>query len=260
MQSIHQLLAIMTQLRNPINGCEWDKKQTFDSIKNYTLEETYEVLEAIEQKDFLELKNELGDLLYQIVFYCELAREQNLFTFDDVVNAIVNKLINRHPHVFGEDTTIKPNWESLKQKERNQKNQFSLLDDIPKALPALMRAEKVQKRCASVGFDWNEISPVFEKVAEELDEVKHEIFQDQPNQDKIEEEVGDLLFATVNLSRHLGLKTELTLNKAIQKFERRFKQIEQYYAKQGKTLDQVSLDDMERVWQQVKQTEYSQQP
>lgn len=254
MQSLEQLLTIMKQLRDPVNGCEWDRVQTFDSIKNHTLEETYEVLHAIDQKDFNELKNELGDLLFQIIFYSEMANEQQHFNFDDVCQTLANKLTRRHPHIFG-NSESKVDWEILKQQERNQKHQYSILDDIPSSQPALMRAEKIQKRCASVGFDWDELSPVIEKVKEEINEVFVEINQPIPIQDKIEEEMGDLLFAVVNLVRHLGLKSEQTLNKANQKFERRFRQVESHFKHKGQQLCDVTLDEMEQAWQDIKLSE-----
>lgn len=284
--SLQQLLAIMRQLRDPITGCEWDSKQTFDSITACTLEETYEVLDAIEQKNFPELKNELGDLLFQIIFYAQLADEQHLFNFDDICQTICDKLIRRHPHIFAETalpansaeinssqihSAKKPNWEQLKQQERQAKQQFSILDDIPRAFPALMRAEKIQKRCAAVGFDWDTLAPVFDKVREELDEVSQALalvtninskVDSQPtaansttHMQDVQEEIGDLLFAIVNLNRHLHLKSEQTLHKANQKFERRFRAIEQHFQAQQRVLSQVPLDEMERVWQQIKQQE-----
>lgn len=254
MQSIEKLIAIMKQLRDPATGCEWDRIQTFDSIKSCTLEETYEVLDAIEHKNYAELKKELGDLLFQIVFYSELADEQNLFNFNDVCQAISHKLIQRHPHIFT-DNKQKIAWETLKQQERNHKQQFSILDDIPASMPALMRAEKVQKRCAAVGFDWDNLVPVIEKVQEELDEVITEVQRTPPIQQNIEEEVGDLLFATVNLARHLGLRSEFTLQRAIGKFTQRFKQVEAHIQNRHQSLSDVSLEEMEQIWQQIKQRE-----
>lgn len=252
MQSIEQLLAVVKRLRDPNTGCEWDRVQTFDSIKGHTLEESYEVLHAIDQRNFSELKMELGDLLFQILLYAEMAKEQNYFTFDDICNTLSDKLISRHPHIFNEQKTVKVNWEILKQKERDQKQQFSILDDIPLALPALMRAEKIQKRCAAMGFDWLTLPPVIDKVREELDEVLVEVNQSNSSSERIEEELGDLLFSVVNLTRHLGFKAELTLNKASQKFEQRFRQVENIISSQGHKLSDVTLDEMEQAWQQVK--------
>lgn len=252
MQSIQQLLTIMKRLRDPVDGCEWDRVQTMESIKSYTLEETYEVLHAIDQKDFTELKSELGDLLFQIIFYAEMADEQQQFNFDDVCQTLAQKLTDRHPHIFSNTPTAKVPWETLKQKERDQRQQFSILDDIPQALPALMRAEKIQKRCASVGFDWDTVSPVIDKVKEEIEEVIVELEQQNPIAEKVAEEVGDLLFSVVNLTRHLGLKSELTLHKANQKFEQRFRQVEHSIKAKGYQLSEVSLEEMEQAWQNVK--------
>nr|WP_208293461.1 nucleoside triphosphate pyrophosphohydrolase [Zophobihabitans entericus] len=257
--ALKKLLEITNTLRDPVNGCEWDRVQTFESITPHTLEETYEVLDAIERKDYPELKEELGDLLFQVVFYADLAKEQGYFTFDDVCQAVNDKLIRRHPHIFQNESVSMSdakNWEQRKQQERSQKQQFSVLDDIPLALPALMRAHKIQKRCASVGFDWHELEPVVDKVQEEILEVMFEVKQETVDQEKLAEEVGDLLFATVNLSRHLGQNAELALKHANQKFERRFRQVEGHFKQRGQDMNQASLDEMEEVWQQVKQAEH----
>lgn len=255
LKQLQRLQAIIKQLRDPITGCEWDKVQTPQSLKSYTLEETYEVLDAIDKQDSLELKKELGDLLFHIIFYADLANEKGEFNFSDICEGVADKLERRHPHIFGDNKIDKPNWEQLKQKERNQKSQYSLLDDIPDALPALMRAEKIQKRCASVGFDWDTLSPVIDKVNEELDEVMQELAQTPINQESIEEEVGDLLFATVNLARHLKIKPEICLQKANKKFERRFKQVETLINQNKGALIDATIDEMEQAWQQVKQLE-----
>ncbi|MCX8575153.1 MULTISPECIES: nucleoside triphosphate pyrophosphohydrolase [unclassified Gilliamella] len=257
MNPLKRLLAITKQLRDPIDGCEWDRMQTFDSLKSYTLEETYEVLDAIDKQDMNELKKELGDLLFQIVFYADLASEQGQFDFEDICQAVADKLVSRHPHIFDEKTTEKPNWEQLKQKERDERAQYSLLDDIPNAIPALMKAEKIQKRCASVGFDWQELTPVLDKVKEELDEVEHELNKTVQDQSKIEEELGDLFFATVNLARHLKVKSELCLQRANHKFERRFKQVEAILKQNNRRLTDATLEEMEAAWQLVKQLEIS---
>lgn len=257
---IQRLLDIMNQLRDPQSGCPWDKEQTFSSIAPYTLEETYEVLDAIRRADFNDLRDELGDLLYQIVFYSRMADEKKRFDFDDVCNAISDKLVRRHPHVFTEQTAnnsdeVARNWEKTKTEERADKAQFSVLDDIPVVMPALMRAYKIQKRCSSVGFDWTTLGPVLDKVHEEIDEVMHEANQVVIDQNKLEEELGDLLFATVNLVRHMGHKAENALQKANDKFERRFRRVEQIISASGKTMDAVSLDEMDEVWYQVKREE-----
>lgn len=258
---MEQLLAIMSQLRDPHRGCPWDLKQNFDSIVPYTLEEAYEVADAIEQKNWNDVKEELGDLLFQVVFYAQMAKEQGLFKFDDVVAGISEKLVRRHPHVFSDadfddEAAVQQNWEAEKTKERAAKKQdMSLLADIPNALPALMRADKIQKRCANVGFDWDELAPVVDKVKEELDEVMDEVIQAVPEQQRIEEELGDLLFSVVNLSRHLKVKPELALQKANKKFEKRFRQVEENVLEQGKIISQCSLTELDEAWNSVKEKE-----
>ncbi|MTD37109.1 nucleoside triphosphate pyrophosphohydrolase [Erwinia sp. CPCC 100877] len=261
MTQIDRLLNIMQRLRDPETGCPWDKVQTFSSIAPYTLEETYEVLDAIQREDFDDLRGELGDLLFQVVFYARMASEQGLFDFEDICAAISDKLERRHPHIFGDkaqndSAVIARNWEQTKREERAQKSQHSALDDVPESLPALMRAHKIQKRVAAVGFDWDTLGPVVDKVHEELDEVMHETRQAVVDQARLEEEIGDLLFATVNLSRHLGVKAEMALARANRKFERRFRQVEQLIAEQGREMNEVTLDQMEAAWQQVKRQEY----
>lgn len=257
MSAINRLLTIMKTLRDPQNGCPWDRQQTFASIAPYTLEEAYEVLDAIDRADYDDLRGELGDLLFQVVFYAQMAQEQGRFAFDDICNAISDKLERRHPHIFGEvqaesAAEVLRNWESIKTAERAEKAQHSALDDIPLALPALMRAQKIQKRCSNVGFDWKTLGPVLEKVHEEIDEVMFEARQAVVDRQKLEEEMGDLLFATVNLSRHLGVKAETALQNASKKFERRFRQVEAIITAQGKAMPEASLDEMEAAWQQVK--------
>ena len=255
MTGLKRLQAITKRLRNPIDGCEWDKVQTFTSLKLYTLEETYEVLDAIDHQDMQELKNELGDLLFQIIFYADLASDQGEFNFDDVCNAVADKLVSRHPHIFTNKTKEKPNWEQLKQQERDKRAQYSILDDIPNSIPALMKAEKIQKRCASVGFDWNQLQPVLDKVKEEIGEVEHELNQNERDHQKIEEELGDLFFATVNLARHLKIRSELCLQQANKKFERRFKLVESILKQKDRALLDATLEEMEDAWQSVKQLE-----
>lgn len=259
-EGIQQVLLLMQQLRDPEHGCPWDKEQTFDTIAPYTLEETYEVIDAIQQKNYSHLKEELGDLLFQVVFYSQMGKEQGLFDFDEVCDVLSKKLIHRHPHVFGSERVsdskqVLADWEKRKTTERAEKSQQSVLDDIPNALPALMKAYKIQKRCASVGFDWETIEPVLDKVYEELDEVMHEARQDQVDDEKLGEELGDLLFAMVNLIRHMGYKAEDVLQKANQKFSRRFREVERYVSQSGKSLSTASLNEMEQHWQQVKREE-----
>lgn len=261
MKHIERLLSIMQRLRCPQTGCSWDNAQTFETIAPCTLEETYEVLDAISRRDFDDLRGELGDLLFQVVFYAQMAQEQGLFDFNDVCAAISDKLERRHPHIFGDEHALSQNnappvrWEQIKREERAQKAQLSALDDVPEMLPALMRAHKIQQRVAAVGFDWDTLGPVVGKVHEELDEVMFEAQQAVVDEAKIEEEIGDLLFATVNLSRHLGTKAEMALAKANHKFERRFREVERLIEKQGLVMGQASLEQMELAWQQVKRQE-----
>ncbi len=260
MNQIERLLKIMSRLRDPQTGCPWDKQQTFATIAPYTLEETYEVLDAIAREDFDDLRGELGDLLFQVVFYAHMAQEQGRFDFNDICAAISDKLERRHPHIFadGDASTSEEvliRWEQIKTAERGEKNQLSAVDDIPHALPALLRAHKIQKRVAAVGFDWDTLGPVLEKVHEEIDEVMFEAQQAVVDQQKLEEEMGDLLFAVVNLSRHLGVKAETALQKANFKFEGRFRQVEQQITAQGLTLPGATLEQMEDAWQEVKRQE-----
>jgi ATP diphosphatase len=263
---LQRLLSIMKTLRDPVAGCPWDKEQTFATIAPYTLEETYEVLDAIERQDFADLRDELGDLLFQVVFYAQMGSEQGLFDFDDICTAISDKLERRHEHIFNvENTTpaaltsrdVLVNWENGKTQERADKALFSALDDIPGNLPALMKAHKIQKRCANVGFDWTTLGPVLDKVYEEIDEVMFEAKQVVVDEEKLGEEIGDMLFATVNLSRHLGHKAEGALQAANRKFERRFRQVEQIIHHAGLKMEEASLEQMEEAWQQVKQLEKS---
>ncbi|MCL9781514.1 nucleoside triphosphate pyrophosphohydrolase [Vibrio sp. S4M6] len=256
---IQQLEQIMSQLRDPQTGCPWDKKQSFDSIIPHTIEETFEVVDAICNRDWNNLKEELGDLLFQVVFYSQLAKEKQLFDFAEVVESVNEKLTRRHPHVFAEvevaEEDLNQNWEQEKAKEKQQagKTESSILDSIPHSLPALSKANKIQKKCAKVGFDWAELPPVVEKVQEEIDEVMQEVESGSP--EKVEEELGDLLFATVNLVRHLGKDPEVALSKANQKFSRRFQALEHIVSGRGKELAQLTLEQLDDVWHQVKQQE-----
>jgi len=264
--SINKLRWIMSCLRDPETGCPWDLKQTFSTIVSHTLEEAYEVADAIEQQDYIELKKELGDLLFQVIFYSQLGEEEKLFGFDDVVDAICEKLIRRHPHVFSDadlstDSEIKANWENEKAKEREQKNEqetnndqhtLSILADIPKNLPALSQAAKIQKRCSHIGFDWDNLDDVFDKIEEEVQEVKAELHRDPA---ALAEELGDLLFAVVNLCRHAKQDPETILRKANQKFTKRFQSVEDKVNKSSKPFKEHNLDELESFWQEVKQEE-----
>ncbi|HIF9134541.1 TPA: nucleoside triphosphate pyrophosphohydrolase [Photobacterium damselae] len=259
--AIEQLLSIMAKLRDPKDGCPWDIKQSFDSIVPYTLEEAYEVADAIEKQNWLDVKEELGDLLFQVVFYSQMAKEQNLFDFDEVVAGICEKLTRRHPHVFADkqfasEAEVKANWEAEKAKERADKAvDNSILANVPLAMPALTRADKIQKRCAQFGFDWDSVAPVAEKVVEELDEVMDEYQQVTLDQNRIEEEMGDLLFSVVNLSRHLNVDPEQALQKANKKFERRFRKVEKNVLEKGMEISNCSLEQLDQEWNIVKKME-----
>ncbi|MGI2798275.1 nucleoside triphosphate pyrophosphohydrolase [Photobacterium damselae] len=258
---IEQLLSIMAKLRDPKDGCPWDIKQSFDSIVPYTLEEAYEVADAIEKQNWLDVKEELGDLLFQVVFYSQMAKEQDLFDFDEVVAGICEKLTRRHPHVFANkqfasEADVKANWEAEKAKERADKAvDNSILANVPLAIPALTRADKIQKRCAQFGFDWDSLAPVAEKVVEELDEVMDEYQQVTLDQNRIEEEMGDLLFSVVNLSRHLNVNPERALQKANKKFERRFRKVEKNVLEKGMEISNCSLEQLDQEWNIVKKME-----
>lgn len=254
---INDLLQIMERLRDPDGGCPWDIEQTFSSIAPYTIEEAYEVVEAISHNDMPSLADELGDLLLQVVFHAQIAKENDLFTFEDVVKGICEKMLRRHPHVFG-DVEIKDaaaqseSWEQLKAKERAEKGlSESALDGVALGLPALTRAVKLQKRAARVGFDWASVGPVFDKIREEISELEEEVKNEGPGE-RLEEEYGDIMFVMANLARHLKIEPETALRNANAKFERRFKAIEINLGARGETLDGKSLEELDREWAQVK--------
>ena len=270
MYSLEDLLHLMARLRDPQYGCPWDIRQTYASLVPYTLEEAYEVADAIESGDLAHLQGELGDLLFQVVYYSQLAREEGRFEFDGVVNSITRKLIRRHPHVFPtgdlyappdqprlSEEQVKQRWDQIKAEERAEKadapQQLSLLEDVPLALPALSRAAKLQKRAAQVGFDWPAALPVVDKVREELDEVLEAMADnDQP---AIEEEIGDLLFVVVNLARHLKVDPESALRGANAKFDRRFRFIEQALRDTHRPIEDCTLEDLDALWGEAKRQE-----
>ncbi|MDG6895500.1 nucleoside triphosphate pyrophosphohydrolase [Volucribacter amazonae] len=255
--NIQDFIGIIAKLRDPNGGCPWDLQQNYQTMIPHLLEESYEVVEAIEQQNNENLKEELGDLLLQVVFLCQLAQEENKFSFTDVVQSLCEKIIRRHPHVFGDRQANNAqealqNWNQVKAEEHQQAGHHSILDNIPYAFPALLRAEKLQKRCSKKGFDWDNIHNVFAKVEEELQEVKQELAQPQRNQARIAEEMGDLLFACVNLSRHLACPAEQTLRQASLKFERRFRFVEQQINAQNKSLEESSIKERDYWWEQAK--------
>lgn len=272
MYQLNDLLHLMARLRDPQHGCPWDLQQNYASIVPHTLEEAYEVADAIESGDFDHLPGELGDLLFQVVYYSQLAREEGRFDFATVVDGITRKLVRRHPHVFPDgdlygspelprldEAAIKQRWEEIKAEERAEKaaapEQLSLLDDVPSALPALSRAAKLQKRAAQVGFDWPEALPVVDKVREELGEVLEAMSENDPQ--AIAEELGDLLFVVVNLARHLKVDPENALRAANGKFERRFRFIEQALREAGRPIESCDLEELDGLWGEAKKAERS---
>jgi MazG family protein len=287
-ERFERAVAIMERLRAP-GGCPWDREQTFDTIKPYTLEETYEVLEAIDSRDWQELAGELGDLLLQILFYAEMAKEESSFSIDDVLDRLSSKLINRHPHVFGDvkaDTAseVKKNWEALKVEERKKrqsgeadsKQEHSILAGVSSAMPSLLEAAKLSSRAAQAGFDWPNIAGLFEKLHEETDELREQLKEfpapgprpqgrgvassgrtvvPEDLQVRLEEEVGDLFFVLVNIARYLSVDAESALRKSNRKFKRRFQWMEDRLHESGRTADQASMDELEDLWQRAKSQE-----
>lgn len=257
-KKIDALLAVMARLRAPEGGCPWDLEQTYRTIAPYTIEEAYEVADAIERGEMGELRDELGDLLFQVVFHAQMAREENLFDFADVAEAVTAKMIRRHPHVFDEadarDAEAQTRaWEDQKAAERKAKGADSLLADVPPGLPGMTRAAKLQKRAARVGFDWPDAGAVLDKVAEEAGELREAA--QTAHRDHVEEEFGDLLFVLANLARHLEVDPETALRRANEKFIRRFRHIERTVADKGASLEETSLDDMEALWLEAKALE-----
>lgn len=275
--SIDDLKVLMARLRDPETGCPWDIKQTYKSIVPHTLEEAHEVADAIAREDYGNLKDELGDLLFQVIFYAQIGAEEGRFSFDAVVDNLVRKLVRRHPHVFPEGTLesridpdnrpdeawIKESWERIKADERAQKHvensrTASRLDGIARALPAMVRAEKLQKRASRHGFDWPNIGPVFDKLHEEIDELK-EAWQaaesGQGDHDAVEDELGDLLFVCVNLGRFMKVNPEQAVGRTNHKFEARFRAIEQALEREGRSFDEETLEALDEIWQSVKGVE-----
>lgn len=262
-----ELLSLMARLRDPEKGCAWDQKQDFNSLIPYTIEEAYEVADAIERRDFMDLRGELGDLLLQVVFHSRIAQERGLFDFEQVAGSICEKLISRHPHVFAgvtfdTDEERQQAWEEAKAQERQQKSRDqkpeSVLAGVAKSLPALVECEKIQNRAASHGFDWPDTEPVFDKVREELQEV-HEAWQSE-DQAHIQEEVGDLLLVVVNLARHLKVNPEIALKEATKKFTRRFNYIEKQVEASGRALRDCELGELDGLWDEAKRVQKKAQP
>ena len=278
--NIEDLKTLMARLRDPDTGCPWDTRQTFRTIVPHTLEEAHEVADTIEREDYAHLKEELGDLLFQVIFYSQLGQEQDLFDFDAVVHTLVRKLVRRHPHVFPEGTLesrvdpdnrptdewIAASWERIKAEERAEKGKTepaqpaSRLDDIPASLPALTRADKLQRRASRHGFDWSDIEPVFDKLQEEIAELKvawQNAQQDPAARDEVEDELGDLMFVCVNLARFLKVNPEQALRRTNRKFEARFRAIEDVLREQGRDMDDESLEALDEIWNRVKGVERS---
>jgi MazG family protein len=246
----------MARLRAP-GGCPWDREQTFDTIKPYTLEETYEVLEAIDNRDWDELTGELGDLLLQVLFYSEMAQEEKHFSIDDVLDRLSNKLINRHPHVFGDVEAkdaeqVLVNWEKLKSEERKAE-QKSVLSGVPQSLPALLKASRLTEKAARVGFDWRRTDEVFDKLHEEIAELREAI--DSGDKSHVHEELGDLLFTIANIARKLEVNAEEALQSTNRKFSRRFESMERKVHDSGRNIDQLSLEEMDALWDEAKAAE-----
>ena len=273
MTAIDRLVVIMTMLRDKQHGCPWDLEQSIKSLLPYTLEEVYEVADAIENNDLVELEDELGDLLFQVIFYAQIAKEQGAFDFQDIATAISSKLLRRHPHVFPDGDMKKfgipqnisadqvvVNWEAIKEVEREEKRKKggkkasqqleSLLDDVPRALPAMERARKLQKRAAQVGFDWAGIGPVLEKLKEEVQEFEEALAGGDA--ERMSDELGDVLFAAVNLARHSKIQPEVALRSANRRFEVRFKWIEVALTAKGRSLKEASLEELDMLWDEAK--------
>lgn len=250
LQSFERLLNIMDELREK---CPWDREQTFESLRSNTIEETYELIDAINTMEVTNIKKELGDILLHVVFYAKMASEKEWFEIQDVINALCDKLVYRHPHVFGEEEVanaaqVIQNWEQLKIKEKDGNK--SVLSGVPSALPALIKANRVQEKARAVGFDWEERTQVWDKVQEELNELRHEI--EQMNREKMEKEFGDLLFSVVNAARLYDIDPESALEKTNRKFIKRFTYLEENTIKKGRSLKEMTLDEMNEIWEEAK--------
>ena len=254
-EQLNILIKTFKELRNPESGCPWDREQTFKSIASCSIEEAYEVADAIEREDFDSLKSELGDLLFQVIFHAEMASEKEIFDLEDVIFELNDKLTRRHPHVFEDGSVSSAQdslkiWEDIKAQERKEKKQDSLMDDVPVNLPSLSRAKKLQKRAARVGFDWQNSDRVFDKIDEEILELKNE--KATEDKERISEEIGDIFFTLVNLTRHYDLDPEDIIRKANLKFEMRFRKMEQLAEQMNEKLDDMTLEQLEIIWQKVK--------
>tara|TARA_Y100001934_G_scaffold41137_1_gene49234 strand:+ start:1728 stop:2507 length:780 start_codon:yes stop_codon:yes gene_type:complete len=254
-EQLNILIKTFKELRNPESGCPWDREQTFKSIASCSIEEAYEVADAIEREDFDSLKSELGDLLFQVIFHAEMASEKEIFDLEDVIFELNDKLTRRHPHVFEDGSVSSAQdslkiWEDIKAQERKEKKQDSLMDDVPVNLPSLSRAKKLQKRAARVGFDWQNSDRVFDKIDEEILELKNE--KATEDKERISEEIGDIFFTLVNLTRHYDLDPEDIIRKANLKFEMRFRKMEQLAEQMNERLDDMTLEQLEIMWQKVK--------
>lgn len=252
---VDALLEVMARLRDPDNGCPWDREQTYSTIVPHTIEEAYEVADAIAREDWTELQAELGDLLFQVVFYAQIAREEGRFDFNDVAHGIVEKMIRRHPHVFADERYATAAeqiaaWERIKAAEKPGQP-TGVLDGIPLALPALTRAVKLQKKAARVGFDWGAVEPVLAKIEEEIAEIRHEIASAAPPE-RLADELGDVLFACANLARHLQIDPEAAVRGTNAKFEWRFRRIEAWLAEEGRTPTESTLAEMDALWERAK--------
>jgi MazG family protein len=252
--NFNELVALMARLRGP-DGCPWDRKQTAESLKPFLIEECYEVVDALDEDSPDKVREELGDLLFQIVFHARIAEEQGLFSIHDVISGNVEKMVRRHPHVFGDaklgtDKEVLANWEEIKKKEKGYEDRKSVLEGVPRRLPSLLRAHSLQERAARVGFDWSRIDEALPKLDEEMAEFKESLLKKDAA--GIEEELGDIFFMLVNVSRFLGVNPEEALRKTISKFVSRFRHIEESAASAGKTLNEMTLDEMEKLWQEAK--------